>query len=117
MATEQVDPAEGDARAPDSAIEPGEDEQAAADDTEFLAAAVEEDRKNRLWVGMITRFLECRVSRAGCSREMTNVPADDDMSPRVRLAVDKATIAACERLERIFYSDVPTHTEPPGEQA
>jgi hypothetical protein len=73
--------------------------------SDVIGVAVDLDRRDRLWVGAITKFLASRISTDGSYRPVETVPSGDDLSVRVRHALDMATIAACERLTRIMRGD------------
>lgn len=89
-------------------IEPDED----ATPGECLEEAAFLDEDRRAWAETITEFLKSRFNPAGSFIEAGCHVSDDHIDGRVRYALDMAAIAACERLVRIFNSDVaPSHGE------
>jgi hypothetical protein len=62
---------------------------------EIAADDVDTDLKNRLWLKAVVPLLQLRSH-------------ESDPSTRVQLAFDLMYIAACERVARIFRSDLPS---------
>lgn len=58
------------------------------------------------WARFCLDLLANRHVADGTARDCGTIPADDSTSPRVRQALDDASVAACERLARILRSDV-----------
>jgi hypothetical protein len=56
--------------------------------------ALDLEMQHRLWLKAALPILQARK-------------IDEDLSPRVQLALDKAAIAICERIGRISRSDLP----------
>jgi hypothetical protein len=79
--------------------DPGADGEPEADEVAELSESIECELQRRLWVRAAAELLRAAAVKT-------------DRSERVQWAVDRAVIAACERLVRLFGSDLPADLPP-----